>query len=134
MRELEHKEAVVLTRWVARKALGDIRLKWLFHIPNGGARNKIVAAKLKAEGVKPGVSDYLLPAPVASYRGLFLELKAPDKTYPTKEQREFLADMVGQGYAATWCRGFMAAADAIEAYLNGERIPLDFRDYYKNQE
>ncbi len=30
----------------------------LWHVPNGGARNKIEAAKFKAMGVRPGIPDY----------------------------------------------------------------------------
>lgn len=31
-----------------------------WHTPNGGQRNKAVAGKLKAQGVKPGVADILI--------------------------------------------------------------------------
>ena len=31
----------------------------LFHVPNGGTRNKIEAAKFKAMGVRPGIPDFL---------------------------------------------------------------------------
>jgi len=33
----------------------------IFSIPNGALRNKAVAAKLKREGVMPGVSDIFCP-------------------------------------------------------------------------
>ena len=129
MRQLEHKEAVLLTRWARIQATAGGPMKWLFAIPNGGLRNKAVAAKMKAEGVQAGVSDYLLPVPSGKYHGLFIELKAPGKTYPTPGQYEFLDDMASLGYAATWCRGFQPAAEAIEAYLRGKDIPRDFRDF-----
>lgn len=52
-------------------------LAWkLFAIPNGGARNIIVAAKLKAEGVISGVWDMFLAVPKGNYGGLFIEIKA----------------------------------------------------------
>jgi len=31
----------------------------LFHVPNGGSRNKIEAAQLKASGVIPGIPDLI---------------------------------------------------------------------------
>jgi len=39
----------------------------IFAIPNGGKRNRIEAAKLKRQGVKPGVPDIFLPAPRDGY-------------------------------------------------------------------
>ena len=44
-----------------------------FHIPNGGARNKIEAIKFKAIGVLPGVPDMLLIWKNTPY---FFELKS----------------------------------------------------------
>ena len=70
MRQQEHIEAVRFMRWVDgfRGTPGAILkwpcLKWLHHIPNGGLRNRVVAGKLKAEGVRAGVSDYFLPWPM----------------------------------------------------------------------
>jgi hypothetical protein len=47
--------------------------RW-FHSPNGGHRLKSVAAKLKAQGVKPGVPDVVILRPHAS--PIYIELKA----------------------------------------------------------
>lgn len=46
------------------------------HIPNGGDRNEIVAAKLKAEGVRRGAPDYVIVVPEVGT--IFAELKAED--------------------------------------------------------
>lgn len=128
MRDLEHVEGVALMRWAELNRHQYPELKWLFHIPNGGARgvrvagkyrpNLVAAGKLKAEGVKKGVSDYLLPAARDGFNGLFIELKA-GKNRPTKEQREFLADMTDAGYRAEWCTGWEACAQLIREYLGG---------------
>jgi hypothetical protein len=48
-------------------------LKWMYHVPNGGHRNKATAARLKAAGVKAGVPDVVLPAPKGIYHGLYIE-------------------------------------------------------------
>lgn len=126
MRDLEHIEGVALMRWAKMSQSRLPELKWLFHVPNGGARgqvirgkfvvNKAAVGKLKAEGVKKGVSDYVLPAARGGYFGLFLELKA-GKNYPQPEQREFLADMREAGYRAEWARGWEACVEVIEEYL-----------------
>lgn len=51
----EHQEQVALFQWLEIAAKRDDRLSMAFAIPNGGARHPVVAAKLKAEGVKSGV-------------------------------------------------------------------------------
>jgi len=116
VRDLEHVEGVALARWAERNRHVYPELKWLFHIPNGGARHRAVAAKLKAEGVKKGGSDYLLPAPRSGFCGLFIELKA-GKNRPTKEQKEFIDDMRAQGYRAEWRSGWEACRELIVEYL-----------------
>lgn len=135
MREKEHLEAVRFMRWAKLAWLKWPQLKWLHHIPNGGARNMVVAGKLKAEGVKPGVADYFLPWPmmedlvasegtyeVVKYSGLYLELKAPGYTHCTPEQKDFLADMAAAGYAVAWRRGASDCVDVVTAYLEGTWI------------
>ena len=52
----------------------DMRGVCWFAVPNGGQRNKIVAAKLKAEGVKAGVPDICIIHDGMAY---FLEVKKP---------------------------------------------------------
>ena len=47
----------------------------LIAIPNGGKRNAIVAAKMKAEGVVAGVPDLFFAHPSGEWHGLFLEMK-----------------------------------------------------------
>jgi hypothetical protein len=140
MKALEHKESVALIKW-RDLSLGKYpELKTLIHIPNGGLRNIRVAQKLKAEGTRAGVSDYLLP--VARYtqhpdsmgssirmNGLWIELKA-GKNKPTDAQYEWLYMMLDQGYEAVWCVGWYEASRTILAYLQKkyyEKRPLKNR-------
>jgi hypothetical protein len=46
-----------------------------YHVPNGGLRNKRVAAQLLAEGVRPGVHDIHLDAARRGFYGFKCELK-----------------------------------------------------------
>lgn len=109
--------------------------KWgahLIHIPNGGGRSasvrrtaagKVVrysveAAKLKAQGVKPGVSDYLLTIPIEPWHGLWIELKANDGE-EKEDQLKWLELQEGVGYAGCFAYGADAALDAITTYLSG---------------
>ena len=147
MRNLEHKESVALIGWRNLQLGKYPELATLIHIPNGGKRNIRVAQKLKAEGTRAGVSDYLLPVAREvvvpwtnensgvsgwSYplrNGLWIELKA-GKNKPTDEQYEWLYLMRDQGYAAEWCVGWFEASELIMAYINGkayEKRPLKNR-------
>ena len=47
----------------------------LFAVPNGGRRDKVTGAKLKAEGVVPGVSDLILLKSNRHYGALLIEMK-----------------------------------------------------------
>ncbi|MCD8127863.1 MAG: VRR-NUC domain-containing protein [Clostridiales bacterium] len=91
-------------------------LKLLYHIPNGGRRDKIEAAHLKAQGVKKGVPDLCLPVARDRYHGLYIELKTETgRTRP--EQRWWLEELMNQGYYATACHGWQAAVKTPEWYL-----------------
>lgn len=119
MIEREHREAVALMNWVRYQVNRWPALRWLYHQPNGGARGKAAAGKLKAEGTKRGIPDYFLPHPRAGYHGLYIELKAKGG-YPTPEQKEFLAFAREQGYRAEVAVGWEAAKDLLEEYLGLE--------------
>ena len=116
----EHRMQVALFKWAKLAAGADPRIGLMFAIPNGGARNAIVASKLKAEGVKPGVPDVFLPVPVGEYHGLWIELKVkPNK--PSPEQHDWIRKLIIAGYRVEvvyddWDR----ARRLVEAYLRGE--------------
>lgn len=113
----EGVEQATLFSWSRMRLSKYPELKWLHHIPNGGLRKKTEAARLKAEGVKPGVSDVFLPAPKGKYHGLYIEMKTLDGGTRSKEQKEFIADMNAAGYYAAFCEGWQMAAALIEDYL-----------------
>lgn len=117
-RDSEHAEQAALFRWAeyARARLPELSL--LFAIPNGGHRNKVTAARLKAEGVKRGVPDVCLPVARGGAHGLYIELKAGSGR-ATVEQIGWIRALRRQGYAAKVCRGWEETRDAIERYLAG---------------
>lgn len=114
MKDQEHKEQSAVIRW--------FRLQYpklaghLFAIPNGGLRHIRTAAKLKDEGVMPGVSDLFLMIPNGKYSGMFIEMKAP-KGKLTDMQKAFQQRAVSVGYQAYVCFGFDDAKAAIQEYL-----------------
>jgi hypothetical protein len=113
----EHNEQVALFAWAAWESMNQPELDMLFAIPNGGLRNKAVAAKMRAEGAKAGIPDAMLAVPRGDKSGLFIELKF-GKNKPTKAQKEWLVALDKQGYETAVCWGFEEAKTVIEDYLN----------------
>lgn len=112
----EHAEAVSFMRAVRMAEAGKPELRLLFAVPNGGDRNTIVAAKMKAEGVRPGVPDYLMPVPRGGYIGLAIELKSLTG-YASREQKAWIEALREQGWRAEVCRGWEAAWRVVNDYL-----------------
>jgi hypothetical protein len=83
--------------------------RW-FHSPNGGHRLKSVAAKLKAQGVKPGVPDVCILRPVGS--PIWIELKAFGGVL-TVSQREFGAWCIANKQPFKVCR----SVGEVEVFL-----------------
>lgn len=94
-------------------------LRWLYAIPNGGGRSPREGLALKAEGVKPGVSDVCLPVMRNGYAGLYIEMKRRNgvPSDVKREQKEFLEFVTAQGYFAKPAFGWIQAADIIRWYL-----------------
>jgi hypothetical protein len=112
----EHSEAVALMKLVRMHEPRYPQLRLLFAVPNGGARNKIVAGKLKAEGVKAGVPDYIFPASAPGYIGLAVELKRLDG-YASREQKQWVEWLRAAGWRVEVCRGADAAWKVIREYI-----------------
>ena len=100
-----------LTRWQGR-VLSDYAL----HVPNGGRRSLIEAARFKQLGVKPGVPDVFLPIACGGYHGLWIEMKAIGGRL-SEAQLEVIAMLRSQGYRVEVCYGWDAARAAVERYL-----------------
>lgn len=116
---LEEDEQRSLFEWVNWMSGKYPELEMLFHIPNGGKRNKLEAIRLKREGVRAGVPDLFLPVARGKYHGMFIELKA-GKGLPTNLQKEWVKRLKEQGYHALVITGWEAAAKAIMEYLRQE--------------
>lgn len=129
MKHVEHEHQVNLMTWAGWIRLpdapdiepGSFLSDYLHAVPNGGRRNPREGARLKAEGVKAGVSDLFLPIARQGKAGLWVELKAPGKK-PTPDQRAWLARMTRAGYRAEWCDNWTKAA-AILADYTGTTAP-----------
>lgn len=89
----------------------------VFHIPNGGKREKRTAYNLKRQGVKPGVPDLCIPVPSGKYHGLWIEMKRTEGGALTKHQQEWLTMLNANGYLARCCHGAKNAIALIDKYL-----------------
>lgn len=123
MRHIEDDHQSALIGWAKRYTMpcGEKVADYLYAIPNGGTRSAREGARMKAQGVKAGVSDLHLPIARGGFHGLWIELKAPahGKTKagkPTQAQLDWLNKMAKQGHCTAVCIGWQAAADTIKSY------------------
>ena len=116
-RSIEGAEQIKLFRWIDFAAGKRPELQLLFHVPNGGSRNKAEAANLKRQGVRPGVPDLCFPVARGKYHGLYIELKA-GKNKPTEHQKKWITELRAQQYAVAICYGWEEAARGLEKYLD----------------
>lgn len=115
-----HQKAIFC--WCALNFDKYPELRWLFHVPNGGFRNKQEAAKLRAMGVKSGVPDIWLPIKRGNFSGLVIELKKPGKDGKAPgrtdaQQKEWIAMLKEQSFGAMVCIGWEQAKEALISYL-----------------
>lgn len=115
-RAYEGDEQRKLFEWVGYMGGKYPDIEMMYHIPNGGSRNKIEAANLKRQGVKAGVPDLCLPVARGKYHGLYIEMKA-GKNKTSEKQDEWIAKLHNQGYAAIVCYGCGQAIEVITKYL-----------------
>lgn len=92
--------------------------KVLFSVPNGGQRDKITGAILKAEGVVAGVSDLLLLHPSGQYHGLCIEMKTP-KGRQQPSQIEWQRAVEQQGFKYIVCHSVDEFLEKTDSYLIG---------------
>lgn len=116
----EHKEAVALMKLVDMHSGRWPELVRIFHVPNGGARSKATAGKLKAEGVRAGVPDYLMPLRRGQHVGLAIELKASGGRVEP-EQRDWLTHLQSQGWVAVTAYGAVEAWEFLRKYVEGAK-------------
>jgi len=110
--ESAHQKA--LFAWVAQQT-DYPELKLAFSIPNGGLRDKVTAARLKAEGCKAGVWDIFLPVPRGQWHGLFIEMKVGNNKL-TRAQAKFRFDLI-DNYRLMICYSWDEARDGMLRYM-----------------
>ena len=117
----EAEEQITLFEWARLQRGKYPELTLLYHVPNGGSRNKAEAGRLRAEGVKAGVPDLCLPVPRGRFHGLYIELKRRRGGRVDELQVAWKEELMKQGYSVALCKGWEAAAEVILNYLEGEK-------------
>jgi len=107
----EHEEQRELVRWF-RQTFEGVRI---FAIPNGGARSRATAGRLKAEGVSSGVPDLFVPA-----WGLWIEMKRSKGGSLSAEQKDWIKYLESVNYWVIVGKGEADAKAKILAFKYGE--------------
>lgn len=123
----EHSQQCAVFAWAAMHRAEHPALRWMYSVPNGGDRDRVTAGRMKAEGVRKGISDICLPTARGQYHGLYLELKVKGRENETEngvltggcsqEQMQFTAFANEEGYAAIVAYGWEHAVRVIAGYL-----------------
>lgn len=95
-----------------------IKKHLIFAIPNGtNVPSYKGRSKLKAEGLKSGVPDLMIPEARNGFHGFFIEMKKPKTGKVSANQDEWLDTLCYNGYRAEVCYGATEAIAAIDDYF-----------------
>ena len=84
----------------------------------GGIRTSIRQAVLaKKTGYVKGFPDLQILKTNTKYAGCFLEIKADKKSYPSKEQKEWVEYLNNEGYFAKVVKGLDECIEIADWYL-----------------
>jgi hypothetical protein len=139
-RDLHHEFQVELIKHLKLHEHLHPELELIYAIPNGGKRDKVTAAKLKAEGAKSGIPDLFLPVVIwesvwiettssvslgswikrIKWPGLYIEIKADPKDKLSDAQKWWKPRLEAQGYCYYVARDLQVTLGYILAYLRGE--------------
>lgn len=114
----EHQIQSAIVRWAELQSGKYPALRLLFAIPNGGWRHMTTAAKLKAEGVRPGVPDLALPVARNGFIGLWMEVKRGTMGRVREQQQLWAGALKGAGHSVHVVRSVDDGIACLKEYLN----------------
>lgn len=116
MRHVESRIQQACVRWFSLQYPQYKGL--LFAVPNGGRRDAVTGAMLKAEGVVAGVSDLILFLPRKGFHALCIEMKTQSKASKQQDtQKQWQRSVEAQGYKYIICRSVMEFISFVNEYL-----------------
>ena len=114
----EHRIQCMCVRWFSLK-YSNLKGR-LFAVPNGGRRDAVTGAKLKAEGVLAGVADLILLKSNANYGALLIEMKTrTGRQRESQKQWQNIVSADGE-YKYVVCRSFDDFRREVDDYLRND--------------
>lgn len=117
MQDPEHRLQCACVRWF-RYQYPELS-SLLFAVPNGGRRDPVTGARLKAEGVVAGVSDLILFLPSDKHHALCIEMKTA-KGRQSPAQKEWQQHAENHGYRYEVVRDFDTFERVVSEHLNNK--------------
>lgn len=131
----EHDLQVACVAWFRAQYPKDAAM--LFAVPNGGHRNAIEAARMKAEGVTPGVADLILLEARGGYGSLCIETKTRRKgSGQSDRQKAWQLEAARHGNKYVVIRDLAEFCRVVAAYMrqdwtrNNTVVTLTASDLY----
>ena len=114
MRNIESRLQIACVRWFRLQYPKAANL--LNSVPNGGARNVVTGAIIKAEGAVRGVADLELNIARGGWFGLKIEMKTA-KGRQSPQQRDWQSEIERQGYMYILVRSFDEFRECVGWYM-----------------
>lgn len=114
----EHDLQKAYFAWVREMATRDWRYRTIFAVPNAARRSYALAARMKAEGLTPGVPDVCIPVKAAGGGVLFLEFKT-GKGKLTTDQETVIQYLRDAGNTVSVVRTLKEATGITRGWING---------------
>ena len=114
-RELEHKIQCQMVKWF-RLQYPEMKHN-LFSVPNGGLRDEVTAAKMKAEGQLAGVSDLILLKSNRFHGALLVETKTKEGRQ-SDNQKDWQQKITNDGYKYVIVRSLDDFIREVKLYLS----------------
>lgn len=111
----EHRLQCACVRWY-RLQYPKMRHN-LFSVPNGGKRDAVTGARLKAEGALAGIADLILLKSNRFYGALLIEMKTP-KGHQSASQFEWQQKITNDGYKYVIVRSIDDFKREVTQYLS----------------
>lgn len=122
----EHGHQAALFCWAVDSVGKYPCLEFMFAIPNGFYGDSGQKGKMKAEGLRSGVPDVMLPYAMnqfvsgfKSYSGLFIEMKVK-KNIADANQIKYIDYLRSAGYYVAICYSWEEARDTLIKYMEGK--------------
>ncbi len=119
-RDEEHRLQCACVRWF--RAQHAWLAPALFAVPNGGRRDAVTGARLKAEGALAGVADLILLRRSGEYGALLVEMKTATGRQSPAQRRWAEAVTEGGAYKYCICRTLADFMHAVTEYLKGNEL------------